>query len=91
MKKVLLVSDTWTPQVNGVVTTWKNLISHSEKQSLVFELPLILFILVNGPEAHLVHPLGPTASLCFATFAAMTTKTTTKKTTKKTTTTDEEE
>ena len=38
MKKVLLVSDTWTPQVNGVVTTWKNLISHSEKQSVAFEI-----------------------------------------------------
>ncbi len=38
MKKVLLVSDTWTPQVNGVVTTWKNLISHSKKQGVAFEI-----------------------------------------------------
>ena len=25
MKKILLVTDTWIPQVNGVVTTWVNL------------------------------------------------------------------
>ena len=36
MKKVLLVSDTWTPQVNDVVTTWKNLISHSKRQGVTF-------------------------------------------------------
>ena len=25
MKKILLVTDTWAPQVNGAVTTWMNL------------------------------------------------------------------
>ena len=38
MKKVLLVTDTWAPQVNGVVTTWKNLINYSDRQSLSFEI-----------------------------------------------------
>ena len=61
------------------------------KICLVFKLLLILFVRVDSPEVLLVYPFGPTASLCFATFAEMTTKTTRKKTTKKTTTTDEEE
>ena len=38
MKKVLLVTDTWAPQVNGVVTTWKNLINYSDRQSVSFEI-----------------------------------------------------
>ena len=38
MKKILLVSDTWTPQVNGVVTTWKNVINHAEKRNIEFEI-----------------------------------------------------
>ena len=38
MKKVLLVSDTWTPQVNGVVTTWKNLINHAKNENINFEI-----------------------------------------------------
>jgi len=38
MKKVLLVTDTWAPQVNGVVTTWKNLIINSKKQGIIFEV-----------------------------------------------------
>ena len=41
MKKVLLVTDTWSPQVNGVVNTWKNLLSISKK---------------NDMEVKVIHP-----------------------------------
>ena len=41
MKKVLLVTDTWSPQVNGVVNTWKNLLNISKK---------------NATHIYVIHP-----------------------------------
>ena len=41
MKKVLLVTDTWSPQVNGVVNTWNNLLNISKK---------------NDTHIYVIHP-----------------------------------
>ena len=45
MKKVLLITDTWSPQVNGVVNTWKNLIKLSKENNLNIEVlhPFLFF------------------------------------------------
>ena len=33
MSKLLLITDAWTPQINGVVTTLKNIIAEAEKDN----------------------------------------------------------
>ena len=38
MKEILLVTDTWTPQVNGVVTTWKNIINYCKNNNINFSV-----------------------------------------------------
>ena len=45
MKKVLLISDTWSPQINGVVNTWKNLIKISKKNDMDIKVihPFLFF------------------------------------------------
>tara|TARA_B100001287_G_scaffold24788_1_gene18060 strand:- start:458 stop:1486 length:1029 start_codon:yes stop_codon:yes gene_type:complete len=45
VKKVLLITDTWSPQVNGVVNTWKNLIKISKENNFNIEVihPFLFF------------------------------------------------
>ena len=45
MKKVLLITDTWSPQINGVVNTWKNLIKISKKNDMDIKVihPFLFF------------------------------------------------
>ena len=38
MKKVLLITDTWAPQVNGVVNTWKNILNYSKFNNMMIEV-----------------------------------------------------
>ena len=43
MKKILIITDAWEPQVNGVVTTMTTVLKHLKKKNFLVTINYLIF------------------------------------------------
>ena len=56
MKKILIITDAWEPQVNGVVTTMTTVLKHLKKKNMIHRMDIALsaisIIIFNLRKSH---------------------------------------